>query len=275
MVHHYDICSVNIGIVSTRIESNHQNDKSILYVKPISKFTKQWELLQNEFSKNSSVLDLSIIGGGAAAFEIAIACRMLFPKNRAKIKIIAGRDGLLSDYNSRVKSYARTALENHAIEIIEGQHIVHISENQLVFENGSFLDRKICIVSTSAEAPQLFKQSNLPTNQEGFVRINKYLLIEGFDNIFAAGDCCDFEPKSLPKAGVFAVREGPILSQNILHLLTGCKPLKKYEPQNHFLTILVSGTKQAIASRGKLAYRGRLAWWLKYFIDLNFMNRYR
>lgn len=271
----YDICSVNLGIVPKPIDSDVQDDKNIFYLKPISKFTSQWELLKTQFRKNKSNLDFSIIGGGAAAFEVAIACRMLYPKPEVKIKIIAGQKGLLPSSSFRARDFAKNALSTQSIELIEGKHVVRITHEQLIFDDETFVSRDVCIVGTSAEAPGLFASSGLPTNQEGFVQINDYLLVDGFENIFAAGDCCNFKSKPLAKAGVFAVREGPILSENIMSLLTDRKSLRMYKPQNHFLTILVSGKKQAIACFGKMAYQGRLAWWLKYFIDLNFMRRFR
>ncbi len=274
-VFEYDVCSANLGIVPKRIETDCHDDNNTLYVKPISKFTSRWECLKNQFIKNKENLDLSIVGGGAAAFEIAIACRMLFPKPDASIRIITGQKGLLAEYNYRARDFAKQALLTHEIELFEGRRIFSITDKKLIFEDETFLSRDICIMATHAEAPNLFAASGVPTNQQGFVRVNDSLLVDGFKNLFAAGDCCDFQSKSLPKAGVFAVREGPIVSQNIKNLLMDRKELIKFEPQNNFLTILVSGKKQAIASYGKWAYHGQLAWWLKYFIDLRFMRRFR
>ncbi len=131
------------------------------------------------------------------------------------------------------------------------------------------------LVGTSAQASGIFRSSHLPVDSKGFVRVNADLRIEGFQNIFAAGDCCSFNPKPLPKAGVFAVREGPILLANITALINGSSNLSNYQPQSNFLTILVSGDKRAIASYRNFAFEGFLAWKLQDFIDLRFMKRFQ
>lgn len=43
-----------------------------------------------------------------------------------------------------------------------------------------------------------------------------------------------------PKAGVYAVRMGPIIAQNVVNFVNG-KPLADYVPQREFLALLAAG----------------------------------
>ncbi len=52
-------------------------------------------------------------------------------------------------------------------------------------------------------------------DQDGFVRVDACLRAEGRDDVFAAGDIAAFGPRGLPKSGVYAVRAGPVLADNI------------------------------------------------------------
>jgi selenide, water dikinase len=52
-----------------------------------------------------------------------------------------------------------------------------------------------------------------------------------------------------PKAGVFAVRQGPPLAANLRALLEG-QPLEPFQPQDEFMGIIGTGGEHAVVSRG-------------------------
>lgn len=270
----YDICSINIGIESNRIQTDADDEKNIIYLKPISKLIKQWNQIKNLTDKKTAGVDLKIIGGGAAAFEIAIACRQHFKSLLNKITIISGKNGLLHDQISRVQKYAKESLKAEHIELIEGQRVEKITNQHLTLTDGSKLTKDICFIGTTAATNPIFVNSSLPVNLDGFVRVNENLLIEGYPNIFASGDCSYFTKSPLAKAGVYAVRQGPIIFKNIMSIMAS-KPLDKYLPQTEFLKILVCGNKNAIVIYGKFVFRGYIAWQLKNYIDRKFMERFQ
>jgi len=89
--------------------------------------------------------------------------------------------------------------------------------------------------------------------------------------VFAAGDIVALPSPDVAKAGVFAVRQAPVLFENLIRFTQG-ESLKSFSPQKHFLTLISLGDKSAIASRNGLALKGRWAWQLKDQIDRRFMN---
>lgn len=266
----YDICSVNIGIESNQIPTDVQDEKNIVYLKPISKLIESWNLLKN--SAETENCDIKIIGGGAAAFEIAIACRRHFKKN--EITLISGKTGLLPEHSALAKKLAQKSLAAAKINLLEGQRVEKITDQYLSLSDGTRLTKDICFVGTTAAVNPLFKRSGLKVNEFGFVHVDKNLLVEGTNNLFAAGDCCHFAAEPLAKAGVYAVRQGPVVYKNIIAFLEN-KPLIKYKPQTEFLKILVSGDQEAIAIYGKFVFKGLWAWKLKNYIDLKFMKKFK
>jgi selenide,water dikinase len=77
-----------------------------------------------------------------------------------------------------------------------------------------------------------------------------------------------------PKAGVFAVRQGPVLARNLRRALRG-EALEHYTPQRDHLVLIGTGDGRAIGGRGRfIAFEGRLAWRLKDWLDRRFMRRF-
>ena len=75
--------------------------------------------------------------------------------------------------------------------------------------------------------------------------------------IFAAGDCASMIERPLEKAGVFAVRMGKPLAENLRRTLLR-QPLIAYRPQRRWLALISTGDRHAIASRGAFYARGDL-----------------
>ncbi|MEP5518218.1 MAG: hypothetical protein ABJP87_25075, partial [Bauldia litoralis] len=108
----------------------------------------------------------------------------------------------------------------------------------------------------------------------GSLHVDPWLRSTGDPAIFAAGDCIAFDGAPLPRVGVYAVRQAPVILHNMLASLEGT-PLMRFEPQKHFLTIMNLGDDTGLALRAGLHWRGRLAWRLKDAIDRRFLASHR
>ncbi len=94
----------------------------------------------------------------------------------------------------------------------------------------------------------------------------------GDDAVFATGDCAELIGQRLDKAGVYAVRQGPVLAENLRRRIRG-EPLMAYRPQARALAILSTGDGRAVASWGdRFAVEGRWVWWWKDWIDRRFVE---
>jgi NADH dehydrogenase FAD-containing subunit len=114
------------------------------------------------------------------------------------------------------------------------------------------------------------RRGRLAVDAAGFVRVDARLQSVSHPRVFAVGDCAAFDPP-LPKAGVFAVRQGPVLTAQLRAALAGAAAPPAYRPQRRFLVLLATGDGRAIASRGRLWAEGRWVMRWKDHIDRGFI----
>jgi NADH dehydrogenase FAD-containing subunit len=114
----------------------------------------------------------------------------------------------------------------------------------------------------------------LPTSADGALLVDRYLRSVADPRVFGGGDCIAFQGRALPRVGVYAIREAPILFHNLLATLQG-RPLRPFKPQRHCLLILNLGDGTGLATWGRFHWHGRLAFWLKDRIDRAFLREYQ
>ena len=152
--------------------------------------------------------------------------------------------------------------------------VVRVDAYGVRLADGRVLPASLVVWATGAAGPDLLARSGLPVDERGFLRVGDDLRCVEFPEIFAAGDCATLASyPELPKAGVYAVRQGPVLAANLRAVARG-RRTRRFRPQRDFLALLNTGDGRAILSRGSLALRNRLAWRLKDYIDRRFIRLY-
>lgn len=146
----------------------------------------------------------------------------------------------------------------------------------MVLEDGTVVEGTVTVWSTGAEPQKVTAESDLEISR-GFFRVNEHLQSTSHPNVFGGGDCITidkYEKNELsfpPKAGVYAVRAGPILAKNIAAYLTE-DDLQPYVPQSEFLALMMTGDGSAVGTKFGIAFTGKWVWRLKDYIDVSFMH---
>lgn len=134
-----------------------------------------------------------------------------------------------------------------------------------------------CLWCTSAGASVWMKENTpFATTPDGFLKVHQTYECIDHPGVFSAGDCCHVVESPRPKAGVFAVRAGPPLFDNIVRYLTHKLPLEPHQAQTHFLGLISTGNEYAIASKGNWWFprEGNWVWKWKDSIDRKWMGKY-
>jgi len=271
----YDLLSINTGsqpaLNTIKGAINHGHA-----VKPVKQFLKNWCQWLATIATSKAVQHIVVVGGGAAGVEIVLAMHYRLHEEtsiNARFTLICADKSILSSHNQRVQAFFQRHMCSLDITIINDKHVISISENQLLLDNNETLDYDFTAWAINAGAQSWPLESGLQCDSKGFIQVDQYLRSISHPDIFAVGDSAAFTPTPLPKAGVYAVRQGPILAKNIYATFKQ-HALKPFKPQQRFLSLLTIGGRYAVASKGFFFASGKWVWYWKNHIDRAFMARF-
>jgi len=268
---HADIISINSGIVPDQQIKGAQ--KFAIGVKPIARFHQKWlQLLQDlEQEKGGKI---SIVGAGIAGVELSLAIdfRLKQLGLEADIQLAFAHADILPNTSNSVRTHCRQALNTAGIKLHSNFVATEFTASQ-VLSKGNILHSDFHILCTQATPPSWVADSGIDCDEQGFIQLNDQLQSINTPWLFAAGDIAQQIQHPRPQAGVFAVRQGPVLFKNLCHFALG-KKLKQHRPQLEFLKIITLGDKYAVATRGSKALAGKWVWHWKNRIDQKFMTMF-
>ena len=278
----YDLLSVDTG-GAPRLDNVEGAAEFAIPVKPVSTFNDRWCELETRAGRSEEPMDIGVVGAGAGGFEILLAANhRLNGSGNSPVAAGSGvrhrlhwviRGDLLGDYPRRVRRMGRNACIERGITLHDGFDVVSVRKDGLRAANGAFLDLDATLWCTEAMASSWPVESGLDCDDRGFVRISDSLQSLSDPRVFAAGDVAVQVDHPRPRAGVFAVRQGPVLADNLRRALLG-QPLRSHRPQERFLTLLSQGDRSAIGNKGPFSFEGRWVWQWKHWIDNRFMFQF-
>jgi len=275
----YDLASINVGSTVAGLDLSGIREFAIP-TRPISELVRQTNEVIARASAHShdSPFRILVVGGGAGGVELAFTFLERLRRSGCgpvETHLINAGSRILAGYPASLARRAQRAALQRGIEIHCGKRVQSAGPHEVVMDDGEIWPCDTLLWVTGAVSHALLRNSGLPTEERGFVQIRSTLQVLGQDDLFAVGDCgtlVDF-PRT-PKAGVYAVRQGPVLANNLRAALAG-EPLDEYTPQSDFLTLLNLGDGTALGAKKGLSFQGRWVMKLKDWIDRKFMRRFQ
>jgi len=266
----FAVGSNTAGIDAPEIASEAQR------IKPLERVAALRDRLR-ELARGGGTIPAVVVGGGAAGVEVALAMASALEKEGVahRLTIAEGGKEILPGYRRRFRQRARDILHQRGIVALTGARVTAVQPDSAATEDGTRIPSKLTVWLTGAVSWPLFRGSGLPLDDRGFLLTGDSLSSVDDPRIFAAGDCGTLASHpATPKAGVYAVREGPLLWQSLKAAVHGGQP-PGYTPQSGFLSILNTGDGRALLDYKGIVSHSRWAWRLKDRIDRRFMARYQ
>lgn len=261
----FALLSLNVGATLRPPPGAH-----VLSMRPLSRLADAWDATLQRWSLDPSGASwtVSAVGGGAAGVESLLAVlarlRRLRPDRTVLGRLVSRSTRLLPGVSCIAQRAARRALERAGVTLhlgIDGDHVATAGSDLVLWATGA---------QAHDWQRDPARRGSLAVGGDGFVRIDAQLRSVSHPSVFAVGDCAEWQ-QPLPKAGVYAVRMGPVLSANLRAAL-GRGTLRRWRPQRRFLMLLATGDGRAIASRGPVGAEGAWVWHWKDRIDRRFVR---
>ncbi|KAK4530950.1 hypothetical protein CCYA_CCYA06G1807 [Cyanidiococcus yangmingshanensis] len=324
---YYDVLSVDVGS-ATRFPSGLEayQQEFVISTRPILKLEAFMErFIQKCWNMEASStvpLRLLVMGGGAAGAELTFALQRRFESvvgpsaiqlywlvarpsplpahvQRLVEKLLRQRGVMIvhveNDKKYRIESRLSTEspkkLDPHCEDAPASGSRFVLSWSDAVGRSHCLSGDLLILATGAAALGWLATCTDLAVSADGYLRVRPTLQSFTSDDVFAAGDCIAWgndSESSLPKAGVYAVRQAPVLADNLrqrLRILVqraeGIAPrlrddsgMREFRPQQRYLSILNTADGRGIAYRGQWMAYGRWVWHWKNMLDHLWMARY-
>lgn len=265
-IYPYDAVSFDIGSLT---DSPEALKKHISPIKPNYHFPDQ--LMQ--FRKSAKPV---IIGGGASGVELAFSAHAWRMRRHFPTDVLLFSSGeLLSAQGAAASRKIEAIARKKSLPFFTNVKIEDIDETSVIASNGASYPKSDVLWLTGPKSPAVFEHSGMPVDRSGFLAVRATLQSTRFPEVFGAGDCVSIDRyPDLAKNGVYAVRQGPVLWENLLNFLDG-NPLSAFVPQKRYVAILSTGGGEAFLTYGQWSTHGKIPWKLKQYIDKKFMKSYQ
>lgn len=278
----YDRVSINIGS-TPQWNGVPGADAFTTPVKPITRFNARWlALLERVKQHTEGVLRIAVVGAGAGGVELVLSMQYRLQRELAaqgrsvallEFHLLSAANTILPTHNARVRHKFAAVLAQRGVQVHLNAGVTLAEAGRLHCAGGQVLEAEEVMWVTQAGGAPWLQGTGLALNAGGFIVVNDQLQSVTDPQIFAAGDIAAMQNYPLEKAGVFAVRMGVPLADNLRRSVQA-RPLRAYRPQAAWLALISTGDRYAVASRGALGFWGAWVWRWKDRIDRSFMEKF-
>jgi selenide,water dikinase len=269
----YDIASVDIGITTDLPQLPGFAEHGVP-AKPLDIYAARWEAYVAAAAEGRAEPRVVVIGAGVAGVELALASayRLKSAGVAAEVTLLEAADTPLRDIGAGARRALLAQLARQGVSLRTGVRVARVTAQGVVLEGGEAVPGGIVLGVAGARPHAWLAETGLQLT-DGFIDVGPDLRALSDPLIYAAGDCAHLTHAPRPKAGVFAVREAPILAHNLRADLTGGSR-RGYRPQRDYLKLISTGGKHAVADKLGLRLEGDWMWLWKDHIDRKFMRMF-
>jgi NADH:ubiquinone reductase (H+-translocating) len=236
-----------------------------------------------------SKLTFVVIGGGATGVEVASEIHTLVHENlapdypnidphRVRIILLEALPNILPELDPALRKAARARLVNQRIEVRTNAMAQEITENCVKLKGGNNISTEN-VIWTAGNRPNLgIEADGLPVDERTGIKVDEYLRVEGYQNVWAIGDCAAVadiregqDGKVVPPTAQAAVQQGHVVARNVLATIDGREDLVRFEyrPLGQLVEL---GSDFAVNEVMGVRFTGLVAaifWRMTYLVRLN------
>jgi NADH dehydrogenase len=227
--------------------------------------------------RSADDLRVVVVGGGATGVEMAGAVaemrngmmRTVYPElDPAHVHIMLVEMGphVLGPFAPKLRDYAAKQLLKRDIDLRLSTSVKEVRSDSVVVNDGEVVPASMVVWATGVTVDDEVHQYGLPQGRGGRIVVGRDLRVEGYENVFAAGDLA-VTPDPLPQLAQPAIQGGKHVGKQIQALVEG-RPTKpfKYRDKGTMATIGKYAAVAEIAHAPKMS--GFIAWAIWLFVHI-------
>jgi sulfide:quinone oxidoreductase len=119
----------------------------------------------------------------------------------------------------------RDALEEHSIEYLPDFPVDRVTSTSVVTSTGQTMNYNLLMLIPPFRGPGAVTGAGI-TDDEGYIKVDRTLRVEGTERMYAVGDCVAFNG---PKLGHMAVQQAEVAAANVALEIGGLEPVPAYD----------------------------------------------
>ena len=231
-------------------------------------------------AERKRLLTIVVVGGGFTGVEATGEIIELFrsvhkfyphiTREDVRIFLVEAANTLLLGLPPKMGQYSEQFLKRRGAQVILGDGVKEADDDGLELASGRRIETRTIVWSAGVRPRDLSITAKFPRSKGGTIAVERDMSVPGFPGVWALGDCAaipDGEGGFYPATAQHALREGPVLADNIVAKLRG-EPTKPF----HYTTLGLMaslGARKAVAQLpGDLVLTGFPAWvlWRTYYL---------
>lgn len=214
----------------------------------------------HEKLKNANTV--SIIGGGTVGVELTgeIVCK--YPEK--KVTLIHSRERLMDRDSIKTSEYALDFLQKRGVDVIFNERVVSGDGKNIKTDKGREINADIVFSCIGIKPNSEFLKGKMKKclDEKGFIKVNEFVQVQGFHNIFAPGDVNDL---NVEKTAQNAKNQAQIVLKNI-NSLENSKSMNKYD-EKHTPVVISLGKYDGILEFRNFIFTGFFPAFLKWAVE--------
>jgi sulfide:quinone oxidoreductase len=255
----YDFLVVALGAGKMRPEGIHNTlsicgvpEQSLLIREKLDKLVEHGSA-KLAFGFGGNPKDSSAVRGGPG-FELLFNVHNMLKKkgvrDRFELTFFAPMEKPGARMGDKALDMMDMIFKRYDIKKHLGKKIQRFEKDGIVFEDNSVLSSDFTMFIPAGDGHAVIKESDLPQNEAGFVKINDFCEVEGFENTYAIGDVAAIEgPAWRAKQGHIAEVMARNTANNIRAYDSDAYTKKGYREHLNILCVMDSGDGAAFVYR--------------------------
>ena len=233
-----------------------------------------------KYEMQKPYVKIAIAGGGYTGVELAgelrglidfLAWKHQFPLEKIQVEIIEASNVLMPGMGERATRDAFRRLENLKISVRLLSPIVKVDGRFLEILSGERMAYDVLIWTVGVRSKPLLDGLPNETDKKGRAKVDEFLRLKGFHNIFVLGDqaaVMDSSGLSVPQSAQDALSQAAYVAYALPEIMRNRRP-HTYKPKKHGFIVSVGG-RWAILNIPPFYLTGFFAYFIHMLADVRY-----